>query len=283
MDEHADELPLIGSERDPKLFKQVPPIRQFIKVRANYPWERASIDLMDMSKISKYNRGVSYLFIYVDVFSRFLYTSEMWGKDTKSIIRAFKDVFRQGAPVAPLMWIDRESGARSEECTKFLANLGSKIYHTYGDTHSVMAECAIKKLKKICFMYMYTNDTNEWTPCIERAVNIINNKVIRTTGLTPTQMLKPENKEYVLKTFEPEIPEFTRKEKEHISELELGDQVYIRRTKGVFERFYDPNWTEEKFTIWFMKERNGIPMYYLRDKKEEQIDGAFYANELLKA
>ena len=55
----------------------------------------------------------------------------------------------------------------------------------------------------------------------------------------------------------------------------VGDQVRIRRTKGIFEKGYLPNWSEVK--------RTDPITYILKDMNGEIITGGFYTEELKKS
>jgi hypothetical protein len=66
----------------------------------------------------------------------------------------------------------------------------------------------------------------------------------------------------------------------------IGDTVKVSRLKGVFEKGYLANWSEEVFFV------NGIKIphsacdpiiYNLKDYNGEEIKGSFYAEELQKA
>ena len=55
----------------------------------------------------------------------------------------------------------------------------------------------------------------------------------------------------------------------------------ISRIKGIFEKGYLPNWSEETFKI--IKVKNTLPFTYaLQDSRGETITGSFYTEELKK-
>jgi len=68
---------------------------------------------------------------------------------------------------------------------------------------------------------------------------------------------------------------------ENVIKFKVGDSVRISRLKGIFEKGYLPNWSEEIFTVYQIK--NTIPVtYILRDTSGEVIAGSFYNEELQK-
>ena len=63
----------------------------------------------------------------------------------------------------------------------------------------------------------------------------------------------------------------------------VGDKVRISKYKRkVFDKGYTPKWTEEVFVVDKMQYTNPIT-YKLKDLNNEEIQGSFYEQELLKA
>lgn len=52
-------------------------------------------DLIDLSKLSKYNKGVKYLLTAVDVFSKYGYAIPLKNKNAASLLSAFKTLFKK--------------------------------------------------------------------------------------------------------------------------------------------------------------------------------------------
>ena len=50
---------------------------------------------MDMSNLAKYNDGVHFIAIFIDIFSRYLYVEPMKNKTTKEILTAIKNYFHK--------------------------------------------------------------------------------------------------------------------------------------------------------------------------------------------
>ena len=64
--------------------------RRVVTRRLNDVWD---VDLMDMSNLAKYNDGVNFIAIFIDIFSRYLYMEPMKNKTTKETLTAIKNVF----------------------------------------------------------------------------------------------------------------------------------------------------------------------------------------------
>ena len=65
--------------------------------------------------------------------------------------------------------------------------------------------------------------------------------------------------------------------------FQVGDKVRISKYKrNVFDKGRTPNWSEEVFTVDKIQYTNPIT-YKIRDWNDEDIQGSFYTEELLKA
>jgi hypothetical protein len=63
--------------------------------------------------------------------------------------------------------------------------------------------------------------------------------------------------------------------------FKVGDKVRISKYKKVFDKGYLPNWTTELFTV--SKVLNTTPITYkIKDYNDEEIEGSFYEQELVK-
>ena len=64
--------------------------RRVITRGLNDVWD---VDLMDMSNLAEHNDGVTFIAIFIDIFSRYLYVEPMKNKSTKETLQAIKRVF----------------------------------------------------------------------------------------------------------------------------------------------------------------------------------------------
>ena len=63
--------------------------------------------------------------------------------------------------------------------------------------------------------------------------------------------------------------------------FEIGEKVRVSKIKGLFEKGYLPNWSEEMFIVRRRLPLN-VPAYELKDLKNEKIEGLWYEQELQK-
>ena len=51
---------------------------------------------MDMAAVSKENKGVKYVLLAIDVFSRYVFLQPLKSKSNTEVIQAFKNIFKEG-------------------------------------------------------------------------------------------------------------------------------------------------------------------------------------------
>jgi len=74
-------------------------------------------------------------------------------------------------------------------------------------------------------------------------------------------------------------PDLTRRPMR--AKYKIGDKVRIQKKKGLFEKGFTPNWTEEVFTVSKVQRTDPIT-YEVTDYNDEDVQGTFYEQELQK-
>ena len=93
--------------------------RRVITRGLNDVWD---VDLMDMSKLAKYNDGVT----FIAIFSRYLYVEPMKNKSTKETLQAIKRVFVKSQQQPETFQSDAGKEFIGKEVKQYLAD--QKIY-----------------------------------------------------------------------------------------------------------------------------------------------------------
>ena len=91
--------------------------------------------------------------------------------------------------------------------------------------------------------------------------------------MTPVQASLSENSDIVYQRL---YPEDTKKYKAH---YKVGDIVRIYMKEGDFKRGFTPNYTQEVFKVEKIEPTKPVT-YVLKDSRNDNIIGKFYAQEL---
>ena len=235
-------------------------------------------DLVEMQKFSKWNKGIRYLLMVIDVFSKYGWIRVLKDKKTESVSKAFDDILKSKRK-PEMLWTDKGSEFISKHFKDFLKRNGIKLYHTQNEEKSSIVERWNRTMKdRMWKMFTVNNNTVYWDK-LDKLVDDYNNSRHSSIKMTPVEASKKKNEMKVwsnlygdLIYLKPGKPKFA-----------IGDKVRISKYKRkVFDKGYTPNWTEEIFVIDKVNVTKPIT-YKIVDLMGEEIRGSFYEQELQKA
>ena len=236
-------------------------------------------DLVEMQKFSKWNKGIKYLLMVIDVLSKYGWISPLKDKKTESVSKAFNEIFKKSKRKPMMLWTDKGSEFISKNFKEFLKKEKIKLYHTENEEKSSVVERWNRTMKnRMWKMFTANNNTIYWDK-LDKLVNDYNNTKHSSVKMTPKEASKKENEEKVsvnlygnLIYWKPKKPKFT-----------IGNKVPISKYKRrVFDKGYTPNWTEEVFVVDKVLPTKPVT-YEIVDSMGEEIEGSFYEKELQKA
>ena len=235
-------------------------------------------DLVEMQKFSKWNKGIKYLLMVIDVFSKYGWIRGLKDKKTETVGKAFDDIFKSKRK-PKMFWTDKGSEFISNHFKEFLKREGIKLYHTENEEKSSVVERWNKTIKTNMWKMFTTNNNTVYWDKINKLVDNYNNARHSSIKMTPVEASKKKNENKVWANLygdsiyiKPGQPKFS-----------IGDRVRISKYKRkVFDKGYTPNWTEELFVIDKVNPTKPVT-YSIVDLMGEDIKGTFYEQELQKA
>lgn len=223
------------------------------------------------------NDGYSYIFVCIDVFSRYAWLVPLKDKRMESTWIAFDEIMKTSKRKPAKIWVDRGSEFYNQYWKPRLENLGITMYSTYGDHKSSIVERLNRTMKALMYKDMTARNSHRWVDSLPNMVRTYNNRKHSALNMTPVEASKRQNEVALWKH------QYGDQKFERIDEpkFEIGDKVRISRIKGKFETGYDINFSMEVFLISGISFDEPV-MYTLRDFAGEAIEGSFYENELQK-
>lgn len=250
-------------------------------VRYNFPrrktlsygiGELMQVDLMDLSKFSKWNKGFKFVLVAIDVFSKYAYAIPIKNKSANSLVEAFGELLKQSGPVSK---IQSDLGKEFFNNKVRLLFKKNNIHHysTFSEFKASVAERLIRTLKSKIYKIFTHRKSYKYLDVLQNILDSYNNSVHRSHGFAPSR---------VTPKLEAVIFEKLYGYKTDVKfKFQEGEQVRISKSKSVFRKGYLPNWTEEVFTI--LKRYATIPpTYILSDLKNNTLGGRFYEHEIQK-
>ncbi len=211
----------------------------------------------------------------IDVLSKYAWSVPLKDKTAESVKSAFENIIKTSERTPNHLWVDEGTEFYNRVLKKFLNEHNINMYSTYGESKSVVVERFNRTLKTNMWKQFTVNNTRNWINMLPMLLKKYNESTHSSIGMSPINASKNENERKILdKLYDNKVvlkpPKF-----------EVGDTVRISRVKGLFEKGYLPNWSEQIYKIIEVKQTNPVT-YIIADLKDEIIKGSFYEQELQK-
>jgi len=212
----------------------------FVAPQSCFDWQ---VDLLDMQKFSKTNKGFKWIMVFIDIFDRKVYIKPLKNKTANETATGLKYVLEKHKCIPKRLTSDDGS----EWKANFQKTLDEfDIYHritNVGD-HRLLGviDRFSKTIKNIIYRYFTENDTTNWIDKLDNIVKAYNDTPHQgLCGMTPL-----EAEDYWMSTRECHTKKLKKVKK---YDFKIGDNVRKRLKKTVFERGYARHWTKETFSI----------------------------------
>ena len=250
------------------LHKPVRKPKKFRRTLVFRPRDLWQIDLLDMQKYSKLNKGYRYICVIIDCFSRFVWVKPLKNKTGVSIVNALALLIMNERP--KLIQADQGTEFFNKNVKRMLEAFGPKLYHTYSDKKAAIVERVQRTLRGRLGRVFTKQNTHNWIDKIEDIINSYNNSYHRSIKMKPTNVAK----EHTANLFNNSLSG-----PGGVNKFNIGDSVRITTKKNIFKKEYEKSWSDEIFIIKGIQKTNPI-IYLIKDRTGEQIQGGFYTEEL---
>ena len=255
------------------------------RVIVPYKGYQLDADTADMSFYQSSNGGYKYFALFIDIFSRYVWTVGLKSKTGREMVGAMKKVFKdeRGYRIERIR-TDKGSEYLNKEVRNYLATLKIKHFETQNSPKACYAERAIKTIKGKLAKYMTHKQTHRWINALDKVTKSYNNTYHRSIKQSPASVRgeiyqwKLQYQTLAKATVKRNVPPLKVRHK-----FKLGDKVRISYLRSPFWKQHDERWTREIYTVTDRSSIGGIAQYSLKDYSEQAIKGKFYSNQLLKA
>ena len=117
-----------------------------------------------MESLSKYNKGIKYLFSAIDLFSKYAWVVPLKYKRGITIVNAFQKIISKGRKPNKI-WVDQGGEFYYNLFKRFLKMNNVKMYSVNNEAKSVVAKRFIKMLKNKIFKHMTAISKNVCLMC----------------------------------------------------------------------------------------------------------------------
>lgn len=235
-------------------------------VRALFPNELWSADLVDMSNVKNTNAKTTFLLNIVDVYSRYAWSIPLKSKSAISVLNAFKSIGK----TPKLLWVDEGKEFYNSQMKEFCEENNINMYSTHSHIKSAFVE-RFNRTEKEAFYKMFTEkQTKSYSKFLPIFIQEYNSSIHSSTKATPEDLYLNGGISH-----EEPLVKIVSKNK-----FKIGDYVRISKAKRTFEKGYTARWSAEVFKVIDVNTSSNPVMYELEDLASEKIDGRFYSQEL---
>lgn len=253
------------------------PRRSYHVSNFNDLWEG---DLADLKNIQTENDGCTFVFVVVDVLSKYAFAEPLKKKNAMCVCEGFKNILNRSQGRLPITF---QSDRGKEFVNKTFQQLLKKnnILFRIAPNPDIKCACAerfIRTLKTRLWRYFTHTNTRRYVDVLQDIVKSYNNTVHSSTKIQPA-CVNLYNAAEVRRRLEERsaalVPNRRNKPK-----FAVGSLVRVNRAPNIFRKGYERGWTLELFKVTSVTANKHPHLYYLEDSAGEPIEGFYYQEEL---
>ena len=213
-----------------QLRKRVPKVKTTRPIVANNPREIWAMDLIDMQKYSRWNRGMKYILTIIDIFSKKLFTFPIPEKTGDQVSQKLDQLFAQEKP--DKMMSDRGPEFVNQDVENIMRRYNVKqiLTRQYTPQSNGNIERVNGTIKNYIFQAMVQNRTNDWTTNLPMYVWNYNDSIHSTTKFRP-ELLHTMNNQNMINDARRRILKIAKGRVKNVQRFRVGDRVRIVNAK----------------------------------------------------
>ena len=153
--------------------------------------EQWQIDLVDLSKLSKFNSGYKFLLVCIDVLSKCLWFEPLKSKTAIEVKNALEKIFKKSNRKPKAITFDKGGEFENVQVKTLFKKYGIKTFHTYSQiTKSSIVERVNKTLKGLKWLYFTSKNTRKYIDVLQKLVSRYNSAYHRSIKMAPKDVNK---------------------------------------------------------------------------------------------
>ena len=239
--------------------------------------EQWELDLSDLPAITTFNDGYRYILCCIDVLSKHAWVLSLKRKTGPVLLEAIKKIIEDSGRKPKRIRVYKGGEFVNQHVKEYCRNHGIQFILAQNETKAAIVERFQKTLKGYMWRYFTKTGERRYIDKLQDFVFAYNHRVHRSIKHRPVDVTK-ENAHIIREIL------YGKKKKRRVQRkylFKVGDAVRISKLKGVFQKGYEDNWSEEIFTVSKRHARDP-PVYSLEDSQKETLTGTFYEFELQK-
>ena len=252
--------------------------RKYLKTFVKNLADQLQLDLVDMQKYGRKNKGNNWILTGVEVLSRYAFAVPVYRKNTESMTKSvdillekFKGRFGKYPTV---IQFDEGKEFYNVGVKTLLKEHEVEYFSSRSEKKAAIVERFNRTLKTMMWKYFYAENTENWLGVLDELVGNYNSTVHRTIHMKPKDVTEKNENEVWITLYGSGYGELP------LPKFRVGDTVRVIEYKNVFAKGYKANFLEEIYEV--TRVIRGDPnVYELKDPEDGgPIFGKFYEEEL---
>ena len=241
--------------------------------------EQFVMDLVDLQKLAKYNKGYKYLLTVIDVLSKFAWVELLKSKSATAMVDALQRLWaRLGDRVPQKVQTDSGSEFYNAKVQAFFKKHGVNHFSTHGDLHRSVVKRWNRTLKTKMFRYFTAHNTLKYIDVLPALVKTYNHTFYSSIQEKPVNVNTDNEEEIWNRLYKARLTPRRLKK----PTLRVGDKVRLDKKFRPFKKGYLPGWTEEVFLVQRIHTTKPVVTYKLTEWDGSPIKGTFYEPDVQK-
>lgn len=248
-----------------------------------------AVDLADVQNLIKFNDGIKYLLIVVDVFSKLLFVQTLMDKKASTVLKAFQKILDSGGRFPDVVFSDKGGELNNALFKRELAKRNIKYFTTQNeDIKTSVAERVIRTLKTKLYRLFQKQGSYRYVEHLQNVVDGYNkSKHSSLKNLAPKDVSKTNEAVIWVSMYnakpnvQPKLS-FGRTKNTKTFKFKVNDFVRLSYVRYTFQRDYHQKWTTELFKISERFVKENFPLYKVVDLLDAPVIGTFYEFEMMK-
>lgn len=220
------------------------------------------------------NENYKYILVVIDVLSKFVWVRLLENKKSMNVTNALDSIIVKSKRKPYLVISDSGREFRNRLFERYLENNNIHHYISYDTTKATVVERFNRTLKDRILKYLTYKRTKKYVHILDKIVNGYNHTVHSRTKFKPISVKKKNEKQVYQNLYKIKTTQERQK-------YEVGDKVRAAVMRSHFEKGYKPSYSRKIYRIARVLNVSPYYKYVLRDSKNIEIRGSFYAKELM--
>ena len=249
-----------------------------------YPRQQIQCDLIDVQALAKYNDGIKYLLVCIDIFTRKAWVRALKTKHGQVNSDALNSILSEMDPIFPkTIQFDRGTEFLNRFVKALLQEKNIQTILPSSENKAAYAERFNKTLQHLIYSHITNQQNYRYIDVLQDLVKTYNSRPHRghNNKLSPNEAELHDNIDIIRNLQMERRNETILKGRKMKPKFKVGDKVRIYLEKKTFDRSYHQKFSLELFKVVEILHRMPVPTYTLQSMNNNDIIvGGFYANEL---